>query len=748
MPLRNLLRVLIITSPLAAQTAMPPPANIKVDFIRDVEPILAQKCHSCHGDEAQQAGLRLNRRQVAMRGGDYGPVIIPGKSAESKLIKRLINGDGGMQMPPTGALSNEEIGILRAWIDQGVDWRIEVKEEAPPAPIDPKVQSLIQAVRSNDIAAVTRSLTADPSLGKAVDNGRSTLLHHAAAFASLDMLKLLLDKGADPNAQNRRKSTPLHWAVHDEAKVRLLLDRGAAVDTRQAEGRTPLYQAASLGNATSVARLLLDKGADPNSRTAAGLTPLIAASTRANLELMRVLIDRKAQVNAQSGSGSTALMSAATSGSSAAVRMLLEAGANPNLVTKKNDTALMDAAVSGNEESVRLLLEHGAAVNTIGERGYTALMYAAASDAMTAGSVKRLLDKGADPSLKADGDTARSLAVKRGDTEIARLLGASADERQRGGVPPARNNPARPIPESVGKALSLLEKQSHNFIRIGGCNSCHAQDLPSAAAAIARHRGLPAPKSIAQLPESMRGVSAERVLDLNVVAVGSAGWELLDFGLNRVPPNDYTDALVHFIKESQRAEGNWLVPQSKRPPMGVGEYVAAALSIYSIQTYGPASQKVSSQKVIARAANWLTRANPTNTQDRAFQVMGLAWAKADAAAIARAAKALAASQRPDGGWSQLPQMGTDAHATGQALYALHLAGMDAKEDVYKKGTAYLLRNQAADGSWHVKTRSIWLQPYFESGFPYAHDQWISAAGTAWASMALSVTYDKREISQR
>lgn len=132
MPLRNLLRVLIITSPLAAQTAMPPPANIKVDFIRDVEPILAQKCHSCHGDEAQQAGLRLNRRQVAMRGGDYGPVIIPGKSAESKLIKRLINGDGGMQMPPTGALSNEEIGILRAWIDQGVDWRIEVKEEAPP----------------------------------------------------------------------------------------------------------------------------------------------------------------------------------------------------------------------------------------------------------------------------------------------------------------------------------------------------------------------------------------------------------------------------------------------------------------------------------------------------------------------------------------------------------------------------------------------------------------------------------------
>ena len=59
-----------------------------------------------------------------------------------------------------------------------------------------------------------------------------------------------------------------------------------------------------------------------------------------------------------------------------------------------------------------------------------------------------------------------------------------------------------------------------------------------------------------------------------------------------------------------------------------------------------------------------------------------------------------------------------------------------------------LRTQAADGSWHVASRSIWIQPYFESGFPYGHDQWISAAGTSWAVMALSLTAEPQRISQK
>src|SRR5215471_620049 len=91
-----------------AQTKLPPAANVKVDYLKDVQPLLAQKCYSCHGDVVQQSGLRLDRRQLALRGGDYGPVILPGRSAESKLIRRVVSGDGGLQMPPTGPLSDHE----------------------------------------------------------------------------------------------------------------------------------------------------------------------------------------------------------------------------------------------------------------------------------------------------------------------------------------------------------------------------------------------------------------------------------------------------------------------------------------------------------------------------------------------------------------------------------------------------------------------------------------------------------------
>src|SRR5438105_850804 len=148
--MRKAVVLLMMCCPLigrAAQTqsALPPAVTIQVDYDKDVRPILSQNCYGCHGPEVQQSGLRLDLRQNALRGGDYGPVIVPGNSAESKLIRRLVNGDGGLQMPPTGALSDDEIGILRAWIDQGADFRIQVQDDAPAKPVDPKLAALITA---------------------------------------------------------------------------------------------------------------------------------------------------------------------------------------------------------------------------------------------------------------------------------------------------------------------------------------------------------------------------------------------------------------------------------------------------------------------------------------------------------------------------------------------------------------------------------------------------------------------------
>src|SRR4029077_16467293 len=200
--------LLVMLSLAFGETKLPPSADRKIDFEKDVQPVLSQKCYSCHGEDAQQSGLRLDKRQNALRGGDYGPVIIPGNSAESKLIPRLVDGGGGFQMPPPGPLPDEEIGILRAWIDQGADFRIEVQDDAPAKPVDPKLASLISAIRSGDAKTVGRLIAPHPDLGNAHDRAGATPLHHAAAFGNLVTMKLLLHHGADVNAGNNRKSTP------------------------------------------------------------------------------------------------------------------------------------------------------------------------------------------------------------------------------------------------------------------------------------------------------------------------------------------------------------------------------------------------------------------------------------------------------------------------------------------------------------------------------------------------------------
>jgi hypothetical protein len=307
--------------------------------------------------------------------------------------------------------------------------------------------------------------------------------------------------------------------------------------------------------------------------------------------------------------------------------LLLEHGADARVRTKRNETALGNAATSGLEETVKLLLDKGAEVNVRNARGFSPLMLAASSDTMPAGVIRLLLAAGADQSFKGDYDeTARDLAVKRGDTEVTRLLGGGVRAR----VAPAvahtagAGAPERSIAGAVEKALALVEKQSHNFIRIAGCNSCHSQDLPSAAAALARRHGLAAPRAIAQLPTSMTP-PPERVMDLNVVNVVSIAWELFDLGMNGVAKNAYTDAAVRYIKAMQRPSGNWSMVEGRRPPMIQGEFQAAALSIYALKHYSPALEQASTDQAIAKAVAWLGTATPVITQDNAFQVLGLAW---------------------------------------------------------------------------------------------------------------------------
>jgi squalene cyclase len=139
----------------------------------------------------------------------------------------------------------------------------------------------------------------------------------------------------------------------------------------------------------------------------------------------------------------------------------------------------------------------------------------------------------------------------------------------------------------------------------------------------------------------------------------------------------------------------------------------------------------------------MAKAQSTNNDDRSYRLLGLAWAGGDKDATQKAMRELLARQRPDGGWSDLDSMESSAYATGKSLFALQTAGLSASDAAYERGVQFLLNTQQEDGSWYVRTRAMAFQPYFDAGFPHGFDQWISAAGTSWATMALSLASPAR-----
>ena len=111
---------------------LPPAAARKIDFVKDVQPILAASCHRCHGPEKEKGGLRLDAKSVALAGGTSGPVILPGDGAASPLIHLVSGLDPKLKMPAEGdPLTAEQVGILRAWIDQGADWPDSASAKLP-----------------------------------------------------------------------------------------------------------------------------------------------------------------------------------------------------------------------------------------------------------------------------------------------------------------------------------------------------------------------------------------------------------------------------------------------------------------------------------------------------------------------------------------------------------------------------------------------------------------------------------------
>ena len=105
------------------ESQLPPAHPTAVDFVRDIQPILREHCYECHAADQEDGGVNLGIRRRALQGGHNGPVFALGQSAQSPLIHLVAAIDETRVMPPdSDGLSDNEIGLLRAWIDQDLPW--------------------------------------------------------------------------------------------------------------------------------------------------------------------------------------------------------------------------------------------------------------------------------------------------------------------------------------------------------------------------------------------------------------------------------------------------------------------------------------------------------------------------------------------------------------------------------------------------------------------------------------------------
>ena len=635
---------------------------------------------------------------------------------------------------------------------------------AYPAVAADTSEKLFNAIRSNDLNAV-KALLPGEKAANAKDNRETTPLMYASAFGSVEALKLLIDAGADVNARNAFGATALMWAVNDIGKVRLLLAKGAEVNSKSKMGRSALLMAASDDAGLPVVRMLLDKGAEVDARDAMQTTALIQA---ANRDIALLLLAKGADVNAKDGGGFTPLLGAAAAGDIQWTKLLLAKGAAVNAVSEpsfgppvKNGkialglfTPLLLAVAYGSPELVKILIDAGADVNARDVRGMTPLILAIGSDHNDPGVVKVLLDKGGDPKIKSkDGEDAVVWAKRAGSAEVLALFGIQETARGTAKVSAVTAGYEKPdVSNAVQKGIGLLQKTSSKFLMEGGCATCHAHNMTAMAVSVARAKGVHIDETAAgeQLKATKFGwATFEQPMLQRMDPPGAAemtSYAAVAMGLERAAPERVTDAMVFNLAAEQLVTGQWFRGGIARPPMEDGPFSPTAMAIRSIQLYGMPSRKREFDERTARAKAWLMNAQPRTTEDRNMQLLGLHWAGSDPAVLRPLAAKLVQMQRPDGGWAQTRDLASDAYATGQTLYTMSVAGIPATDPAYRRGVAYLLNNQFADGSWHVVSRAPKFQPYFQSGFPHDHDQWISSSATGWAIMGLTAVLESPKIA--
>ncbi len=294
---------------------------------------------------------------------------------------------------------------------------------------------------------------------------------------------------------------------------------------------------------------------------------------------------------------------------------------------------------------------------------------------------------------------------------------------------------------AVKRSIPLLQKSGQTWLDRSSCTSCHHQSLGFIALQISKDNGFRVDQGALdkQLLESneRRATTTHAAFELTgaINGVSGHGYTLLSQATLQTPASDFTDAAGFYLTAKQLEDGRW-VSTSHRPPMEDSSFTVTATSLRALKVYPP---RTGGATAIANGRKWLMGATPTHSEGRAMKLLGLIWSDAPKAEIEKARQSIIAHQQADGGWAQTDGRKSDAYATGQAIVALGVSRRISRSDkVIARGVRYLVSTQKPDGSWLVPTRRVVEGlPYFETGFPHGIHQFISYAGTAWATAALA-----------
>jgi ankyrin repeat protein len=614
---------------------------------------------------------------------------------------------------------------------------------AVSAQTDSTRDALFAAIRSASVADVERLLKAgtNPDI---VDGDGTPAIVAATLFGGADLVKHFLARGADPNRTGSSGTTALMVAVPNLDKVRLLVEGGANLNARSETDRTAFLVAASYPRTVELLRLLLARGADLRAQDRGGATALSLAVRSSDVDVVRFLVERGLDVNTLSANARRVAF------------MRNDLPTTEYLMSKAPTPAQDLVGTAATWQPVNVVarwIELGGDVNVSVPLQYarTPIMNAAASEAEGAETLKLLLEKGADPNAEmTEGERPLDWALYKGDRAKIQILEQHGAMRGRGPrreeIPPPPGGNAVDSRTALTRSLARVMEVAPKFRDQAGCISCHHNAMPALAAAAARRKGIEVDESRARKNvEDIRtffATAAPRMIGGDPAVGGeaiTAGYSLLALRAAGHPLDTTTAVMAHWLMARQMPDGRWLGNGLNRPPSEYSIISHTALAAGGLMAYSLPGRRNDIANSVRRAREWLLAADAKSAEERGMRLMGLVWTDAPRARVEDAVRAVRERQEPSGGWSQFGRTAPDSYATGLSLYALHVAGVPATDEAYRKGVAFLLGTQYQDGSWLVKTHSFPVQRYFESGFPYGRHQWISTAGTSWASLAIAQT---------